>query len=259
VLGSYNRKSFLVAAIESVRAEADIAAEIIVVDGGSSDGSLEWLVAQKDIITIVQHNRGEFRGNPIRRRSWGYFMNLGFKAAQGRWVCMISDDCVLLPGALAAAVRRADELDSEDTPIGGVAFYFRNWPADQSYYVQETVGAKLMVNHGLYRREALEAVGFADEDHYVFYKADGDLSLRLWEAGFSIIDSPGSIVEHHMDDLEAIRLSNNTTLERDRASYHARWHHLTGAPSRRNSDFVDSELTAERVFGRIRTAAGRSE
>jgi glycosyltransferase involved in cell wall biosynthesis len=55
--------------------------EIIVVDGGSEDGTLEWLIRQKDIITIVQHNRGEFNGKPVKRKSWGYFMNPCFKAA----------------------------------------------------------------------------------------------------------------------------------------------------------------------------------
>ena len=84
VLGSYNRTGFLQQAIASVRDNgATVPYEIIVVDGGSTDGILEWLIDQKDIVTIVQHNRGEFRGRPIRRRSWGYFMNLGFRSAQG--------------------------------------------------------------------------------------------------------------------------------------------------------------------------------
>ncbi|UCF03833.1 MAG: glycosyltransferase, partial [Deltaproteobacteria bacterium] len=58
VLGSYNRKRFLKAAIQSIRNnEILVPYEIIVVDGGSTDGSLSWLSKQKDIITILQHNR----------------------------------------------------------------------------------------------------------------------------------------------------------------------------------------------------------
>ena len=88
VLGSYNRLNFLQLAIQSVRAQVDSQLrEIIVVDGGSSDGSMEWLLEQKDIITIVQHNRGEWLGKKITRRSWGYFMNLAFKCASAKYVC----------------------------------------------------------------------------------------------------------------------------------------------------------------------------
>ncbi len=46
-----------------------------------------------------------------------------------------------------------------------------------------TFGGKMLVNHGLFRRSVLEEVGFADETRYIFYKADGDLSLRIWQSG----------------------------------------------------------------------------
>lgn len=252
VLGSYNRRAFLEAAIESVRSDClDIRHEIIVIDGGSSDGSLDWLMAQRDIVTIVQHNRGSFRGKPIERKSWGYFMNLGFKAAQADWILMISDDCLLLPGAVPASLEAARQAVAGGRRIGGVACFFRNWPADQRYYVQETLGARLMVNHGLFSREAMEAVGFANEDDYVFYKADGDLSLRIWDAGYEIIPAPGSLVEHHFDDAEMVRQSNNSVLDHDRAVYAKQWGHLRGKPRRVEIDFTDEAKTAETVFGAI--------
>lgn len=224
VIGSYNRRRFLEQAIESIRANgARSSHEQIVVDGGSTDGSLDWLVRQKDVITIVQHNRGDFRGTPVQRRSWGYFMNLGFKAAQGKFILMISDDCLLVPGAIDRGVERFKELEARGRRVGGLAFYYRNWPNEQEYYVQRTFGGKLMVNHGLFERSALEAVGWVDEDRYQFYKADGDLCLKMWQAGFVIEDCPGAFVEHFESANRAVRKSNRELLARDREAYRQRW------------------------------------
>jgi GT2 family glycosyltransferase len=256
VLGSYNRGRLLRHAIDSVRDNSSFADhEIIVIDGGSTDGSLEWLLQQKDVITIVQHNRGEFRGRPIKQRSWGYFMNLGFKASQGKYVLMISDDCILLPNAIERGISAFEARSARRKKVGGVAFYFRNWPGEHEYYVQHTLGGKLMVNHGLFLREAIEKVGWADEDHYAFYKADGDLCLRLWQAGYEIIDAPGAFVEHYLDVNEAVRLENNETLERDKKAYAARWKRfalLSKAKAnmgKTNLAFDDPGRTAELKFG----------
>ena len=227
VIGSFNRKPFLRLAVESVRPEmVRLAGEIIVVDGGSNDGTLAWLAEQRDVITIVQHNHGTWRGRHVERRSWGYFMNLGFKVAQGKYVCMLSDDCLVVQGAIWNGVAQADGLVAEGRKLGAVAFYWRNWPEQKSYWVGRTFGGKLFVNHGLYVREALKAVDYADEDTYDFYHADGDLCLRMWQSGYECVAASDSFVEHYAGANRAVRQSNLAKQKRDWERYTARWAHL---------------------------------
>ena len=191
VIGSYNRLPFLQATIDTVRKELKKTInEIIVVDGGSNDGTIEWLVGQKDIISVIQHNRGEWHGKKIERKSWGYFMNLGFRAASGKYICMLSDDCLVIPGAITKGIQHSEKMAKKGERVGATAFYWRNWPEQKDYWVGVAWGERLFVNHGLYLREALQKVNFIDDTNFFFYHADGDLSLRIWEAGYTCIDSP---------------------------------------------------------------------
>lgn len=254
VLGSFNRRRLLERAVSSIRADcAGLKYEIIVVDGGSDDGSIEWICAQKDIIGVIQHNRYVKGGEKRRRMSWGRFMNIGFRAASAPWIAMISDDCYLLPGSTKAALERVAAAQAAGMRIGGCAFYYRNWPSEDRYYVQRTLGGNLMVNHGLYSRAALIEVGYANEDDYAFYKADSDLSLKIWAAGYAITDCEGALCEHFMGPDEEVRASNNEVMERDRRAMHARWPGLVGKISakmgRIHHEHVDPYRTAERVFG----------
>ena len=54
VMGSKNRKNLLKATINSIRTNGfNGNIEIIVVDGGSNDGTCDWLAKQTDVFTIV--------------------------------------------------------------------------------------------------------------------------------------------------------------------------------------------------------------
>jgi GT2 family glycosyltransferase len=223
VLGSLNRKSFLKLTIASIRKEvADLPHEIIVVDGGSSDGSIGWLSKQKDIITIIQHNRGRWQGQSVKKRSWGYFINLAYRAAQGKYICMLSDDCLLIPGCIRNALEHFEAQLAQGAKLGGLAFWWRNWPNQQAYGVQQHYG-QLNINHGLYLREALETVGYADEETYTFYSGDVDLVFRLRQAGYAIEAAPDSYLEHYWHANFGQRQSNLKVIRKDNEALIKQW------------------------------------
>lgn len=222
VSGSYNRLPFLRLMIESVRTElATVPHEIVVVDGGSTDGSVEWLVAQKDVVTVLQHNRGKWRGRQVERRSWGAFMNMAFRIARAPAICMLSDDCLVVPGAIRNGLARLDAALEKGEKVGAIAFYWRNWPEENVYRVGLAFG-RMFVNHGLYLKESLDDVGFAEEA-YDFYHSDTDLVLKMWRLGYVCVDSPLSFVEHFGHASPSTRKENVRRQESDWKLFLDRW------------------------------------
>jgi GT2 family glycosyltransferase len=194
--------------VDAVRKELEnVEHEIIVVDGGSTDGAVEWLTQQKDIVSIIQHNRGEWNGKTIERKPWAYFMNLAFKAACGKYICMLSDDSLIVPGAINNGTKLFDLMLSQKVKIGAVAFYFRDYPVRKKYAVAVNVG-NLYVNHGLYLNKAIKEVNYIDENYH-FYFADTDLVLKLKDKGYICTPSLSSFVEHYFEATPEIRASNN--------------------------------------------------
>jgi glycosyltransferase involved in cell wall biosynthesis len=226
VLGTYNRKPFLKMAVESIRKELTgrpFPFEIIVVDGGSTDGTLRWLSQQKDIITIIQHNRGMWKGEPVPRKSWGFFMNLGFRCAHGKYICMLSDDCLVIPKAIINGYNLFERELASKRKVGAVVFYWRDWPNRLRYIINTAPNGKVLLNHGMFLKKALDDVGYIDEDHYVFYHADTDLCLRICETGYEIIPSPDSYIEHYSHANLSLRRTNTGVAPKDFEAFYQRW------------------------------------
>src|ERR1700712_4070136 len=110
VMTFWNRAHYLPEAVEGVLAQAlpaGATSELLMVDDGSDDGSLE--VAQRYIPPariVRQENQGS-----------GGAANRGVAEARGEWVAFCDSDDVWLPGKLAAQLTAAGEQGADQDPI----------------------------------------------------------------------------------------------------------------------------------------------
>lgn len=90
----YNQADYLAETIESVLAQAYPNIEYIIVDDGSTDGSLEVAQRYADRVTVIsQKNAGQAAA-----------LNAGWGASRGEILAYLSSDDRLLPGAISTMV-----------------------------------------------------------------------------------------------------------------------------------------------------------
>lgn len=239
IVSSYNRLPYLRLSIQSIREELfDISYQIIVIDNGSYDGTLEWLAQQKDIITIVQHNHGEWLGLPVQKRSWGDSMNIALKVAAGIYVTILSDRCLIVPGALRNGIDVFDAQRIAGRRIGGVAFHWRLLPEQQMYQLNYTIDNRFYVMYGIYLNSALQDVSYIDEEYLCSDYGLIDLSLKLWQKAYEIIQSPDSYIECYPAGDSEIQKT-------DSALFIKKWT-IEDAVIRTEKDFYDQSNTGQR-------------
>lgn len=226
VLGSKNRKNLLKATINSVRENGfDGEIEIIVIDGGSTDGTCDWLAKQKDILTIIQPNYKiiDKEGVSILKHSWGAFMNIAFKYASSDWTVMVSDDLILANGALQKGYDELTKRQENGEKLGGGAFYFKEYPRHNYYRVGMLPGDNIMVNHGFFWKPALREINYIDEKNYNFYCADGDLVMRLNLSGWKTIPLENSFANHLVHKPNFNKEKYSPSIKRDISFFNSKY------------------------------------
>ena len=219
VVPTFNRLRRLQRCVDKIRQNVSVSHETIVVDGGSTDGSREWLSGQSDLRVILEPEReGAVRA-----------FNKGFRAARGAYVTWLNDDAYPLPGSIEAAIETIERPDLAD--VGMVAFY-HNW--NQSRNVLDSVskgGERFAIysvrgypyaNFGLLRRSLLERIGFADERYY-FFGFDPDLSLKVQiDEGLLVVGCRRALV-HHEEHHDERKLGDLDAGASDNAKLFAKW------------------------------------
>jgi GT2 family glycosyltransferase len=211
VLVNWNSQDDLRSCLLSLAQQTDRDFEIVVVDNGSTDGSLEMLGTDFPGVTTVA--TGENLG-------FAEACNRGIDRAVGVWIALLNNDAVAAPDWLANLRRAAakgeprlgmvqsrilfkhdpSKLNSTGVIIRSDGFFIdRAWnepvpdrqEADEIFCV--SAGA------ALYRRTMLDEIrldsGIFDRDYFMYFE-DVDLGWRARLAGWSAVYEPSATVHH---------------------------------------------------------------
>ena len=164
VTPSYNQARFLEATLRSVLEQDYPSIEYLVVDGASSDGSVDILRRYADRLTwwVSEADSGQAEA-----------VNKGFRRARGEIVGWLNSDDVYLPGAVSAAVaafRSAPEtavvygnalsIDAEGRPF--------NVMRARQYSLTDLLAFNIICQPAAFvRRSALELVGYLDPAYHM--------------------------------------------------------------------------------------------
>ena len=192
--------------------DKDYAAEVIIVDNDSQDGTLESLsTSHYPLATIPNINNGFSKGN-----------NVGIKQSSGRYVLLLNPDTKLETDTLkimlgfmesrpdvgmagCKLIKANGKLDLAcrrrfPNPVNSFKrlflrdnkdYNYSNIPEDVSMEVDSVVGAFLLI-----RKSIIEKIGLLDEDFFM-YGEDLDWAWRCKEAGFKVWYYPKALAYHY--------------------------------------------------------------
>lgn len=187
LVATYNRKKLLERSIDSIARGTTCSHEIIVIDGGSDDGTVEFLASNESITPVFQ---GELLG-PAR------CYNQVWRDIESTYTCWLSDDTEVVPGSLDRAV---DILNTEPE-IGMVGLKMQDTigPGSMEPYTGgRSVYGILNCNHGVLRTADLRAVGYFNESYH-FYMIDPDLCASVLCTGKKVVMTKNISVLHHRE------------------------------------------------------------
>ncbi|OJJ27306.1 family 2 glycosyl transferase [Roseofilum reptotaenium AO1-A] len=169
--------------------------EVVVVDDGSTDGTLAWLAAERAQLPHVQWFEQEHQGPAAAR-------NLGVKEAQGDTIIFIDSDLVVTETFLschAQALREGQEkLGSDRLFTYGAVINTCNFdePTAEPYKLTDFSAAYFATGNVAIGRHWLEEAGLFDTQFQLYGWEDLELGVRLKNLGLKLIKCPQAVGYH---------------------------------------------------------------
>lgn len=205
VIPNYNGKHFLKDCLDSVFAQNIENQEVIVVDNGSTDGSLEYLETFPGVrVIVLDKNYGFCRA-----------VNEGIKASESEYVILLNNDTEVdknFAAELLCAIKSDEEIFSCSSKM--IQFHDRERMDDAGDYYcalgwafgrgkgglveQYDKPANIFAacaGAAIYRKEMLESLGYFDENHFA-YLEDIDIGYRARIHGYRNVYAPKAVVYH---------------------------------------------------------------
>lgn len=204
VIPNYNGLAFMELCFAALNKQTYKDFVVLVVDNGSSDGSVKWLKDHEIPAIFLKENTG-FTGA----------VNIGIKAVQTPYVILLNNDTEPEPDYVKELVRvmeRSPKIFSASCRIiqlhhkelmddAGDMYSILGW-AFQRGVGQPVRGYKrpcrifsACAAAAIYRKEVFQEIGYFDESHFA-YLEDLDVGYRARIFGYDNVYCPSAVVYH---------------------------------------------------------------
>lgn len=206
IIPNYNGQKYLSDCLKSLRKQSFRDFKVIMVDNGSSDGSLSLVKRDFPEVQIIGLSENTGFANAV---------NVGIKETTAKYVFLLNNDTVCEEGVIEALVNILDKRKSvfsvqakmlqfkEPHLIDDAGDYYcaLGWAfapskdKDNSRYSRRVNVTSACAGAAMYRREVFEEIGYFDEAHFC-YLEDVDVGYRARLYGYDNVMEPGAIVYH---------------------------------------------------------------
>lgn len=186
IMTSFNQSRFIKKSLDSLLNQTYRPIEIIVIDGGSSDGTLEILRSYGDkIVWISELDDGEY-----------FAVNKGIKKAVGKYIKFCPSDDLMIPCTTSLCVEYMEKYKDVAMVYSQFAFIDESDRITEysvqsiPFYLKGYLRRKF--SHGsmtmMVRREVFDNIGLFDTDYS--YTGDFEFICRLAYKDYKIIYLP---------------------------------------------------------------------
>ncbi len=189
VMTSFNKREDVRKNLDGIRAQTVRFDEVIVVDNHSSDGTQEMVRRDYPEVLFIEMHDSSYGACET--------FNIGFGNATTDFVAILDDDVILPPewvekvlAKFASEPETTGFISSKVVEPGTPDWYDKHPSVNAERYMATFRGCATMA-----KRDVLARAGYYDE-HFFIYGNERDLSCRVLNLGYRILQFPGVEVRH---------------------------------------------------------------